>query len=135
LNIFLDDPLKKPDPSKPSTDECNLVFHAKLGNHDLLYAAEIDGIMTKPECDANPKKRPDLLLKSELVELKTARQFPNGQMPHNFRKHNLRKWWCQSFTVGVSNILVGFRDDEGVVHELQLLPLVEVSKLGATVNS
>lgn len=43
--------------------------------------------MTKKGDDSNPKKRPDLLLKSELVELKTTRQFPGGQMPHNFRKY------------------------------------------------
>jgi len=79
--------LKKPDLGKASTDECNFVFHARLGSHDLLYAAEIDGILVKDGNDANPKKHPELLQKSELVELKTTRQFPNGQMTHNFKKY------------------------------------------------
>jgi hypothetical protein len=130
-----DDPLKKPEPAKASTDECNFVFHARLGSHDLLYAAEIDGILVKDGNDANPKKHPELLQKSELVELKTTRQFPNGQMTHNFKKHNLRKWWCQSFTEGISNILIGLRDDEGIINELKLLPLEMLPKLGVEWSS
>jgi len=52
-----------------------------------MYAAEVDGILVKAGSDANPKKHPELLQKSDLVELKTTRQFPNGQMTHNFRRY------------------------------------------------
>lgn len=72
-------------------EECNIVFRTKLGSHDLLYAAEVDGILVKKQPDGtvttgNPKKQPELLQSSELAEIKTTKQFPNGEMPFKFRK-------------------------------------------------
>lgn len=67
-------------------EECNLVFRTKLGSHDLLYAAEVDGILAKEGVDANPKKQPELIQSSELMEIKTTRKFSTGEMPYKFRR-------------------------------------------------
>ena len=34
-------------------------------------------------------------------------------------RYKLMKWWAQSFLVGVPKIVCGFRDDDGIVKNLQ----------------
>ncbi|CAG7715985.1 unnamed protein product [Allacma fusca] len=121
---------KSPDPSRQVKEECNIVYASKLNNHRILYAAELDGVWCKDGNDVNPKKNPELLTNCNLIELKTTRCFPNNKMTHNFKRFNLRKWWCQSFTARISDIIVGFRDDEGVVRQVTTMPLNELPKLG-----
>lgn len=84
-----DEPESKPNPESVKKEECNLVFRTKLGQHDLLYAAEVDGILLKEGSEGNPKKQPELIQSSELVEIKTTRKFPSsnsGDMPFKFRR-------------------------------------------------
>lgn len=38
------------------------------------------------------------------------------------------KWWAQSYLVGIPRIICGFRDDEGVVKNLQTFKTVEIPK-------
>lgn len=49
-------------------------------------------------------------------------------------RFNLRKWWCQCFTAGISQIVVGFRDDDGVVEEVKTYPVDQLPKMGAVRN-
>jgi RAT1-interacting protein len=51
------------------------------------------------------------------VELKTSAAFN----PHQARgfERKLLKFWAQSFLLGVPKIIVGFRDDNGVLLQLQ----------------
>jgi len=128
--LLSDQPLAKPQPNVLRKEECNVVFQTKLGSHELLYAAEIDGVWLPEGNDMNPKDDPNILKNCRLVELKTTRMFPNGQITPNFRRFNMRKWWSQTFTTGISHVVVGFRDDEGVVHELKLYPVEFLAKEG-----
>ena len=50
-------------------------------------------------------------------------------------RFNLRKWFCQSFTVGISHVIAGLRDDEGVVHKLNVFPVEALAKEGRVKNS
>ena len=34
-------------------------------------------------------------------------------------RFKLLKWWAQSFLIGISKIVCGFRDDAGVVRQIQ----------------
>jgi RAT1-interacting protein len=38
------------------------------------------------------------------------------------------KWWAQSFLVGVPKIICGFRDDDGVIHNLQTFRTVDIPR-------
>ena len=38
------------------------------------------------------------------------------------------KWWAQSFLVGIERVVVGFRDDEGVVHRLHAYATKQLPK-------
>ena len=53
------------------------------------------------------------------VELKTSRKPGSARELENFERHKLLKFWLQSFLAGVPNVIVGFRDDAGVVRELK----------------
>jgi len=128
--LMADAPEKQPNPADPSNTEFNVMYSARLNQHALLYCGELDGVWDKNGKSVNPKESPDRLPECDLVELKTTRFFHNGQMPYNFRRNKLRKWWCQAFPACISDIVVGYRDDEGQIKEVEILPLRLTSKLG-----
>lgn len=37
----------------------------------------------------------------------------------NYRKYKLLRCWCQCYLAGLKGLLVGFRDDNGIVRRLQ----------------
>lgn len=43
-------------------------------------------------------------------------------------RFKLMKWWAQSYLVGIPRIICGFRDDEGIVKNLQTFKTVEIPK-------
>ncbi|CAJ0949170.1 unnamed protein product, partial [Mesorhabditis belari] len=99
-----------PSTSEPVTqnEEFGVVVKTKLSTPNgpirLVYSGEVDCI------DEN----------GDLVELKTQRQALEG----GFWRQKSMKWWLQSFLLGIKQIVVGFRDDEGYVHRIQVSPVV-----------
>jgi len=63
---------------------------------------------------------------SGYIELKTTRKIDTKKQRSNFEKFKLLKWWAQSFAVGVRQILVGFRDDDGMVQKMQNLETMKL---------
>ena len=43
-------------------------------------------------------------------------------------RNKLLKWWAQSFLVGVPKIICGFRDDEGIVNNLQPFRTIDIPR-------
>jgi len=39
------------------------------------------------------------------------------------------KWWSQSFVVGTSQIVCGFRDDWGMVHKLENFEVLKIPRM------
>ena len=103
-------------------EEFSCVFTTKLGQNVLLYAAEMDGFESK-EIIAEPVNWSDL----KSIEVKTNRKVQNYYQDCNFKKKQ-SKWWLQSFLVGIENIVVGTRNDEGVVFELEELKVSDIPK-------
>ncbi|XP_034944728.1 decapping and exoribonuclease protein-like isoform X2 [Chelonus insularis] len=111
-----DSPDKPPDTSKAvnEAEEFNCVFQTQLIHHHLLYAAEMDALLSdKKLVDPLP------LDKLQFIELKTNRIIESSQQNENLKKFKLLRWWCQSFLVGTERIICGFRDDRGIVKELK----------------
>ncbi|PAV59238.1 hypothetical protein WR25_09888 [Diploscapter pachys] len=69
----------------------------------LLYSAEIDAIDHA----------------GGLVEMKTQR----GELEGGFWRWKAPKWWMQSFLVGIKQIVVGHRNDNGYVRKLSCVNL------------
>lgn len=38
------------------------------------------------------------------------------------------KWWAQSFLVGIPKVVCGFRDDDGIIHNLQNFRTVDIPR-------
>lgn len=40
------------------------------------------------------------------------------------------KWWAQSFLVGIPSVICGYRDDDGIVTELEEFQVEKLRKMG-----
>lgn len=88
----------------------------------------MDGIeTTEPVTEPVPWKN------VKFIELKTNRIIETGRQDVFFRKKLLR-WWCQSFLVGIENILCGFRTNNGKVIDLKRYKVSDLIKM-AKVNT
>ncbi|XP_015111819.1 decapping and exoribonuclease protein [Diachasma alloeum] len=123
--ILADAPGGSPDASRP-VDECeefSCVFQTRLTQHWLLYGAEMDGVWSDEKLED-----PLPLDKLKFVELKTSRIVENDRQLMSLERHKFLRWWCQSFLVGIESILCGFRDDAGVVRELQNYKIADIAR-------
>eukprot|EP00088_Acartia_fossae_P039445 TRINITY_DN4105_c0_g1_i10.p1 TRINITY_DN4105_c0_g1~~TRINITY_DN4105_c0_g1_i10.p1 ORF type:complete len:368 (-),score=54.94 TRINITY_DN4105_c0_g1_i10:1003-2106(-) len=112
--------------------EFNCVFRTKLGKYRLLFIAEMDGYYSAdkntPQQTAAEKGAPSELKPSHFVELKTSRQIEHPGQDRTLRKFKTLKWWTQCFLVGTENVLVGWRDDDGIVHSGTKFPVKSLPK-------
>jgi len=107
----------EPDPKQQldTNAEFCCVLKTRLGNHHLLYGAEIDAV--KKNC------RPPWNNLQDFVELKTNRFIENERQQGNFKRFKLLKWWAQSFLVGIPTVVCGYRNDRGIVSKLESIPV------------
>lgn len=97
-----------------TNEEFGSVVRSRLEHHSLVYGAEVDCIdPTSPD-------------ENKYVELKTSRVIQAQRQYENFCKFKLIKWWAQSFLIGISKVVCGFRDDNGVVLKLQDYPVLDM---------
>lgn len=94
---------------------CSIV-RTRLKNHSILIGAEVDC------CAKESKERPPL----NYIELKTTRIMQHYKQKMNFSRYKLLKIWAQSFLVGLPKVVVGMRDDDGIVRELKNYKTMEI---------
>lgn len=118
-----DPALLKPNQSlvKPN-DEFAMLTRCKIGSHKMLLSAEID-------C-ADPKAVHNGGIPSadSLIELKTCK-LPNEHSQWTLERRKMLAWWIQSFLVGVPRIIVGWRDEDGVIQKTSTLPTNKIPKM------
>lgn len=95
----------------------------KLGHNLLLYGAETDGIATN-ETVREPVDWTNL----KFIELKTNRTIKT-KWQMQFYKKKLLKWWCQSFLVGIEEVICGTRADNGMVFEIDTIRVSDMPKI------
>ncbi|KAK6506943.1 decapping endonuclease targeting mRNA, variant 2 [Arthrobotrys musiformis] len=101
---------------------CSIV-QTSFGDSSLIIAGEVDAIWDcRPMNPANP---------INYVELKTSRQVTSTHQIVNFEK-KLQRFWAQSYLLGVPKLIIGYRDDYGIlksvdIKETQAIP-VEIRK-------
>uniref|UniRef100_A0A7S3PF68 Decapping nuclease n=1 Tax=Aplanochytrium stocchinoi TaxID=215587 RepID=A0A7S3PF68_9STRA len=98
---------KQPDPN------CcfNATFKSKLGNMRILYGGEVDCY--------DPENR-------EYIELKVQRLLENDRHIYNFERFKLLKHYCQSFLALTTSVVVGFRDDHGMLRKIQKFQTLKI---------
>lgn len=65
--------------------------------------------------DSKPDRKEDPI---NWVELKTSAEIRNDRDMFKYER-KLLKFWAQSFLLGVPKIIVGFRDEHGILHRLE----------------
>ena len=103
--------------------ETNVLISTRVGALRVLLGAEIDC------CDAGEPSTAPLSALSSLRELKTFKQPQHrGQWRTQHRlKHP--KWWLQSHLAGVPALVLGARDDSGIVHAIHTVPTHDLPRL------
>jgi len=109
---------RKRDPEPDSQDlneneEFCCMFRSKLGQFRLVYGAEMDCYVDRNVQDSCP------LRTDKFVEFKTARKPSHPGQLNTLYRFKYLKWWLQSFLVGIPTVIVGWRDDAGIVHEVE----------------
>lgn len=114
--LLTDHPNERPKPEFPvkEAEEFCLMYRVSLDTHGILFGAEMDGVDTKTEVHSLKD-----LQNKKLVELKVKREEQKYYQKQNFVKYKQIKWWCQSFLVGIQDVLVGLRDDKGIVYRIE----------------
>ena len=90
----------------------------------LLMAAEVDCVADK--AGGGGGGAPAAV---GYVELKTSKAFASARDVETFERHKLLKFWLQSFLAGVPSVIVGFRDEAGVVKELKTYETKTIHRL------
>ncbi|KAK6534715.1 decapping endonuclease targeting mRNA [Arthrobotrys megalospora] len=89
---------------------CSIV-QTGFGDSGLLIGGEVDAIWDcRPMNPSNP---------INYVELKTSRIVSTTNQQINFEK-KLQRFWAQSFLLGVPKIIIGFRDDHGILKNVEI---------------
>lgn len=101
------------------------VVRTGIGSTKLIIGGEVDAVW-----DCKPDRKEDPI---HWVELKTSAEIRNDRDMLKYER-KLLKFWAQSFLLGVPKIIVGFRDQYGIVHRLEELETasipVKVKKAG-----
>ncbi|KAJ5966065.1 decapping endonuclease targeting mRNA [Penicillium waksmanii] len=107
-----------------SAQYCSVV-KTGMGNVRMILGGEVDAVW-----DCKPERKEDPI---HWVELKTSAEIRNDRDMLKYER-KLLKFWAQSFLLGVPTIIVGFRDQDGIVRRLEELDTAsipgKVKKLG-----
>uniref|UniRef100_A0A182YMK5 Decapping nuclease n=1 Tax=Anopheles stephensi TaxID=30069 RepID=A0A182YMK5_ANOST len=128
-HILTEEPGAVPDTSAPVMlgEEFCSMFDTTLAGHRLLYGAEMDGIVSNKPFDREEILLDDLR-QCEFVEVKVKRKEATYRQVNNFYRFKTKNWWCQSFLVNVQRLVVGLRDDEGIVREIKIMKLSDIER-------
>ncbi|KAL2862991.1 DXO/RAI1 family decapping nuclease [Aspergillus lucknowensis] len=98
------------------------VARTGIGRVKLVLGGEVDAIW-----DSKPERRDDPI---NWVELKTSAKIRNDKDALKYER-KLLKFWAQSFLLGVPRIIVGFRDQQGILRRLEEM---ETANIPSTVK-
>ncbi|KAI3430830.1 hypothetical protein D9Q98_009241 [Chlorella vulgaris] len=143
-------------PVADPSSEFGLLIRTRIGPHRLLLGAEMDcydpqqgqaptaapapaasSQREAPERSAQPPSGQQGLAQQQLpslsscVELKTYRMPQHPGQQRTLYRHKHPKWWLQSFLAGVPRLALGARDDEGMVHRVDLVSTADLPRISA----
>ncbi|XP_055848280.1 decapping nuclease DXO homolog [Episyrphus balteatus] len=125
------DPSEEPNTNTP-VDECEefyCMYKTKIQGMEILFGAEVDGALSSAVAQ-NIESREELN-SLKLVELKCSLRPANKRQQQNFYRFKCRNWWCQSFLVGIQDLMVGYRNDKGLVDEIKHMEVRSLPKLAS----
>ncbi|ORZ37010.1 RAI1 like PD-XK nuclease-domain-containing protein [Catenaria anguillulae PL171] len=111
-------------PLNPQVQYCSVV-KTKIGNHRVILGAEVDCCLpprpsNAQSISANAPSQP-----LHYLELKTHRLGSGGVFGW---RSKLLRIWAQSFLAGIPTIMIGFRDDNGIVRAVREYKTLELPR-------
>ncbi|OJD15326.1 protein rai1 [Emergomyces pasteurianus Ep9510] len=98
------------------------VVRTGIGGCKIVIGGEVDAVW-----DSKPDKKEDPI---NWVELKTSAEIRNDRDMFKYER-KLLKFWAQSFLLGVPKIIVGFRDEHGILRRLEEMATHDIPGLVA----
>ncbi|CAF3736466.1 unnamed protein product [Adineta steineri] len=95
------------------------VFQSTIGSHRLLYGAEMDCVIERSSST------------TEHIELKVCAGKTLDDLPFRYNR-KFAKWWIQCFLVGIKTMIIGLRDDNGIVNTLTPLNISQMEQAAET---
>lgn len=117
---------EEPNISEPvnENEEFCCMFRTKVEGNTILYGAEMDGIDSDGDIDLSQADFNQL----PFIELKVKLREERENQRRNYLKFKLRNWWCQCFLVNIKKIIVGTRNNNGIVNQLSELDVRSIPK-------
>lgn len=100
------------------------MFRTKVEGNTILYGAEMDGIDSDDDIDLSQAD----FNKLQFIELKVKLKEERENQRRNYLRFKLRNWWCQCFLVNIKKIIVGTRNNNGIVNQLSELDVRSIPK-------
>ncbi|KAI5300711.1 decapping endonuclease targeting mRNA [Ascosphaera pollenicola] len=96
------------------------VVRTGIGNSSIVIGGEVDAVW-----DCKPDRKGDPI---NWVELKTTAEIRSDRDVFRYER-KLLKFWAQSFLLGVPKIVVGFRDENGILRRIEEIATHEIPTL------
>lgn len=111
-----------PEDGIDANEEYRCVLKTMMGETSLLYAPEVD-------C-ADPEEFDEEFDNLDaFILVKCCKELKEHKKKINHKRFKLNQWWVENQLSGIPRILVGFRNDDGVVHTLELLKTDELPEI------
>lgn len=81
----------------------------------------MDGMNCKAACDIDTVD----LNECKFIELK-VKLLQSDKQKRNFFRYTLRNWWCQCFLANIKEIVVGYRNEDGIVRDLSTIRVPDI---------
>ncbi|ODH48137.1 decapping nuclease rai1 [Paracoccidioides brasiliensis] len=98
------------------------VVRTGIGGFKIVLGGEVDAVW-----DCKPEKKDEPI---NWVELKTSAEIRNDRDMLKYER-KLLKFWAQSFLLGVPKIIVGFREEHGILLRLEEMSTHDIPGLVA----
>lgn len=133
--MLSDIPRIQPNIKKPvvENEEFSMYYSSQLGKHRLFYGAQIDGMLATRTTRGPPNTHDvntnlEYLRSNKFVELKTNREIHNKRQEQNFKRYKMIRCWCQCYLAGLKGLLVGYRNDDGIIQRVQWFDTEDIVK-------
>jgi len=113
-------------PIVDATSEFAILVKVKLGQQSVLMAAEVDCVDPAAQSVATGSTSsggPHATHMEPYLELKTYKIPDHPGQLRTLYAHKYPKWWLQSFLAGVPELILGGRDSQGFLTEVQRIPV------------
>ncbi|XP_068214766.1 uncharacterized protein [Palaemon carinicauda] len=111
-----------PEAGVDANEEYRVVLKNKIGEISLLYAPEVD-------CVDPERFEEDFKDMEAFVLVKCCRELTDSKRARNHKRFKLNQLWCENQLAGIPRTILGYRNDDGIVHTLELLETEELPEI------